>query len=310
MTKNNYYTKESPKTEDIIVVRLTNITDNGIYGECITYPEYKVFLVMTEVSKRKQKVNVAKMFSPEKKYAVVVTNINTEMKIIDISYSKVHDSDQKGVIERHYYYEKIYNLGQDLIKMYTKLAKETGTYSETEINDMFKNIVQMQLDNLENENLLLNNQEKLENVKDKYLTYLEDPKAFFEKYEINPERKSFINELINEFVHNINKRVKISDVIISCDITLCVLTESAVNIIKKILTDNIDNKNIKIEHISSPKYRITVTEKRINQAKTTLDKCCLIIKENINLSEKITLEVPEKYTIIKDKEYSLSNYNA
>lgn len=317
LSNRNYFTALTPKCEEVVVVKLSNITDNGIYGTCITYPDYEVFLMLTEITKKKYKVNVVKMFSPDKKYAVVVINVNDDKKIIDVSYSKVHETDQKGVLERQSFYEKIYNLGIDVVKTYKKMTTD-GTYkfNQEEMDMIFKYVVQIPLNNLENDP----DKTSIEKVKDKFLTYLEEPNSLFEILNIEYVSKleqnsqSFFEILQKNFIENLNKRVKISDVVISCDFTLCVIESGAVDVIKQILNIDIqDFKKIKIEHISSPKYRITVTEKRLNEARATLDKTCSIIKDNANKFGKInitiTLDIPEKYTVMKDKEWTISNYN-
>lgn len=319
LNKKNYYTKASPKCEEIVIVKLTEITENGIYGECVNYPQYKVFLLLTEISKKKYKQNIYKMFSPDKKYAVRVININDDMKIMDVSYSKIHESDQKNALEKHAYSERIYNLGQDIIKIYAKIASENNNYSEDVLTELFKYTVQIPLEQLEQ--LQNDSQDSnlniLEKYKDKYLTCLEDPITFFDKFneeclrDIDEEKKIFYDIVISEYVKNINKRVKISDVIVTCDISLCVISESAVDVIKDILSIDPNISNIKIEHIASPKYRITCTDKRLNLAKISLDKICSIIKTNAEKysNQGLSLDINQNYNTIRDKEYSLLNYS-
>jgi translation initiation factor 2 alpha subunit (eIF-2alpha) len=293
-------------------VKLNNITENGIYGECIDYPEYNIFLPPTEINRRK--VNLQKFFSPDKKYAMVVLSINVESKLMDVSYTKINEKDREIAIKKFENYERIYNLGKEIIQLFM----DNSDITINDYNNIFNEIIHKNIEQIESTfdtDTVGNNIEK---INDTYISFLENPELLFvclkeSLYYINldQQQKDLIDDLIVKYITNLRKRLYISDVIVACDINLVVLVSDAVTQIKNILTENLDigdDENIvSIEYVSSPKYRIVITSKRKTNGLLLLDKISDILEEN---SQKYhgNLTNLRKYNVVKEKQYSLSSY--
>lgn len=292
--KYNFYTAEYPAENDVIIVNLTNLSEKGIYGKCLDYPNLQVFMPETEVAKRK--VNITKFFSPAKTYAVVVLNVNEETNIVDISYRKINESDRETALQRFEQYEKLYNLGLEILHIY----KINYDFNQELANALFKHVIQSRLDAYRG--TTETGPVSLEEVKNAHEDFLENPKSLFKNFESN------ISKLIKNFTESVEARLHVTDLIMSCDFSLLVVSSStelsSVERLRKILTENLPKNTV--EYVSSPKYRFNVTAKTKTDAIKQLNAIADIIEEN-NRKYNGNLSNTKNYVVTKNKYYTLSN---
>lgn len=313
----NFYTKEYPEENDIIIVKLTDIQESGVYGQCIDYPKLQIFLVSTEITKRK--VHLTKFFSPDKLYPMVVLGVNTSSDghgSVDVSYKKINEADRTKSLDLFDHYSKIYDLGLEIMDFYDIVYKNNyfdGIDNSSDIvigkDELFKLIIQDRLD------VFKSSEMKAEAIKEYYLNLLENPREIFDSVRLTEKyNNKELDILIEKYTEDIMKRLHISDIVACCDFSLIVVTKDAVNNIKHILTTNFNTENTEngieseVCYIASPKYRLQVKAKTKAQAIDKLEQMSQILENN---SKEFggTLNNPKKFVIIKDKQYSLSKLN-
>jgi translation initiation factor 2 alpha subunit (eIF-2alpha) len=307
----NYYTKEYPDENDIILVKLTDIQENGVYGKCIDYPKLEIFLVTTEITKRK--VHLTKFFSPDKIYPMVVLNVNKNCDSIDVSYKKINEAQRLKTVELFECYNKIYDLGREIMDFYDMVCDDINLESIISKKELFKLIVQERLDKFKTS--LLGSEEKnlVESIKEYHLEFLENPETIFDPVKVI-HKNDTLDLFVVKYIEDIKKRLYISDIVACCDFTLIVLTSDAVTNIKKILSTNfnisVNNPDVVCDvfYIASPNYRLQVKAKNKSLAFNALTEMCKILEENSKQFNG-TLNNPNKFSIIKEKQYTLSNLN-
>ena len=134
------YDRIYPSEKDTVIVSLDEITENGIRGKCIDYPECSVFVPLTEVSRKR--VNLKKYLIREKKYSMYVLAVNRYNKIIDVSNTKISEKEKQEALCKFEEYDKIKNLGTEVVDMLIKIFNQKKYQSsETEIQEIFNAII-------------------------------------------------------------------------------------------------------------------------------------------------------------------------
>lgn len=295
--KYNYYSKTQPEKQEIIIVKLKQITETGVYGESINYPHYTIFLVGTEISRKKK--NLQNYLSPDILYPVFVLNVNEDLKIIDVSYMKINEEDKKKSLEIHKINELIYNLGYDYISFMDKNDKELNEKMFNDFTHKYTKRITLDL-LIEKKNIDMNLNE--------YYDFLINPNKFIDIIDYDK-----VNQDRNEnYLQDIKKRTTIIECVIECEFTLIALKNNGVEIIKKVLTDEIKFDNCVIEYVSSPKYKIVVTSQLNENEKDVINKLDMIIKtiETNNEKYKCLYENKKDYKKIRNKSYHLTYNNS
>lgn len=285
----NYYGKKYPEKQDVIVVKILKISDEkGLYAKSIEYPELSIYVLPTEISRRK--VNLKKMFSPDKYYSVVVLNVNRKNNQADVSYMKISEKERNERIERFQYYEKIHKIGSDITEFY---ASYMGKDEDKIIHDIYESVIWPIMDKLSENyhNMTINS------TKDYYTSILMNPETLFSN------NNKFSEEFIKNYSSEIRKKIKVSDMKISSEIKLVVMQSDAVGKLVRILTENIES-DVEIQYIASPRYKIVVTGTDKETAEKKMETVINTIKHNcIKYGGSFVGQDP--ILVQKDKTYNL-----
>lgn len=281
-----YYRKKYPEINDILIAKITNISksinNSGIYAESVEYPDLKLFIPLTEISRRK--INLNKFFSPEKLYPMSVLNIDIDKNYADISYNKISENEKSKYFEKFNIYQKIYKIGIEASEIYSQFFNINIDESSEYI---FDNIIWNIFDKCTG----------FDEIKtyELYTSLLENPYRLFDKFEQNKsdEMKSFCDE----YVGIISKKIKISNPILLTEITLICLENEAVNKLKSTLTTNI-NPKVQIKYIASPRYEIITSEDTILLSQEMINTTIETIKQNC---EKFGVKFIKQSDIIVQK---------
>ena len=276
-----YYKKLFPDIRDVIIAQISEEpSKNGVYANCIEYPDLNLLILPTEINKRK--VNLKKFFSPDKFYPVQVLNIDQNKKHADVSYSKINEIDRNNYLEKFYIQQKIYKIGCETSKIYANYyAKDI----DESMDIIFDTVIW---------DILISES----NIQEIYEKILEDPLLLFH------ENNQNLDEFKNKFLTDIKKKIKISDIVLSVEFNLICLESGAIDRIKNVLKISTDNK-INIKCISSPRYEIIVTENNKQEAEKLIHDTIKIIKDNCDkYCVKFTKQ--EDIHILRDKTYSFS----
>lgn len=302
-----YYRKTFPVAKDILVAKITGISDEGgIYADCVEYPDLKLFILPTEIAKRV--VNLHKMFSPDRLYPVLTLNVDINKKLADVSYSKINETDRANYLEKFSTFQKIYKLGLEASELYSSFfGIELDQATDFIFNRTLWNIFE----------LFIKNEDTPKSINEFYISLLENPSRLFntntkqdDKVPENlseKEVKQMDNERFDEykeyFIQNIKKRIKITDIVLSAEISLVCLQNGAVERIKNTLKSDIDPK-IQI-NISSPRYKIVATDSDKSSAEQLIKDTISLIQSNC---EKFGVKFIKQSEICiqKNKSYTFS----
>lgn len=270
-----YYKNELPKVNDVVFVRFSEFSENaGIYVDLIEYDNLQGLILLTEISKRT--TNPLKVITKHKIYPCVVLNI-TDKQSIDLSYKKLSEQDKITYETNFGFTQRFNNLVKTLIKLDSDREQE-----------IYENIMWPMFEKHMNKSEFLYNQ------------ILQNPSYLF-KY-----NKTLDDEFIKKIEEHLKQRITESNVKISKNFNLKVLSENAITKIKLILTENMTDPSIKITCISSPVYNIIVTSDSMDDAHTIMDKYTNVLLENAHKYRGI-ITMNDELKIIQDKIYTLHN---
>lgn len=282
-----YYRKLFPVAEDIITAKITGISDDdGIYADCVEYPDLKLFILPTEIKKRK--INLRKFFSPDKLYPVLTLSVDINKKLADVSYKKINENDRSNYLEKFYVLQKIYKFGLEVSKLYSSF---TGIELFQSIEFIFDKTIWNIFDEF------TEHDKNIEDINEFYMSLLEDPLKLFNE-------DNSLDEFKEYFIQNIKKRIKITDIVLSTEIKLICLQTGAIEKIKNTLKTDIDSA-VQIKCISSPRYELIVTNRDKSKAEELINNTIEIIKNNCGKFNVNFLE-QSNICVLKDKIYSFN----
>lgn len=275
-----YYTKEFPSSNDVVYIKIVNITkDNFVTAKLIEYDGVEGLLIPSEISKKY--VNIKKLFSPDKIYACLATNVDKDKKYADLSYKRITVEERLRYDNDYIFIEKIVNLGHTIKEILSVSTLEDG-YGEI----VFENIIRP---------IFSNNNSDYESV---YNSLLEFPKTIF-KYNTTMSETD-----IDKATSDISSKIIISEISLSKEFKLRVVTDKAIQKIKKILTENITT-DISIEYVSSSTFRIISTDKDKTCAENKINNCLKILEDNCKKYNSV-IEINKDTIVAKAKKVYLT----
>ena len=294
VTPIRFYSRDFPAVGDILVIKMTEISNGGVYGYSVEYPGLRVYILPTEISRRK--VNLKKLFSQDKFYPTRVLSVDVRKGLADVSYSKLTDRERADCLERFTTYQKIYRLGLDATNICTKV----GNIPPAEAMELvFRNGVWAILENLVADSRPGPDQIPIKSIVDRYTSLLENPANLF-----GTSCPEVPGPCITAYVESLKDRVKVSDVIISSEVTLLVLERDAVTRLRQILTTDLD-PHTKVEYVASPRYKVTVTDPERATAEKLLTATLSRLREN-SMKFGGTFVSSTDPLIQRDKTYTLT----
>jgi len=292
-----YYNKSCPNVNDIVFVKIKEFTTDGIYFNLVEYNNLEGYVLNTELGKSetvetngKDKKGKyihwfrEKYFREDCVYAMIVDKVSND--IISLSYQRLNHKDKNMLEEQYSYAERIYRLVEEFSVI-------TGDNFEYVLDYSMRNLFDPDANNMMD-------------FKDIHDSILADPLVLFGEL-LN--RCSDVQDtcVYNEFLKQLNLRIKRKNSRLSQEINLKVYCDNAITTIKSIFED------LDIEYVTAPKYKINinsfVTE---NECNDELQRILEIIQNRIttitndvefSLGEKefTTGDMTLKYLTKKDK---------
>lgn len=285
-----FYREQFPKNSDVVSVKLKEVTKEGnVYVELVEYENINGMILPNEISK--WYVNPSKIFKSGKTYPCIVLGVDEKKKHIDLSYKKLSDELKQKHEKNFMYMDKIYNLGCDMLETYQEHSHEVDLMSAKII--VFENTIWEIFNKTQAKEL------KYEHV---YHNLLEKPCELFLANKSLDE--NFVIMSLNDFT----QRIKSSDIVVSTEFMLTVISENAIDKIKKILSNDLNIEKVKIEAISSPRYKLTVSGTTLENATNVLNKCLGIITRNADANDG-DLTWDKNVVVVKDKTYTIVPIN-
>ena len=269
------YCEKCPKIDDVVVVRVTAISDSGVYVTLEEYSDMPGFILSTEINKYKIKLD--KIFKIDKTYSCVVVDIDTIKNTIDLSYKRIEKDDQKKYERKFVFIEKIYKLYSDLANL--KLCEyEDEDYLITNTFRQFCNRTTMTEDI---------------DVEKIYFDILDNPTSYFSDL-ITTEYPS----VIEKYLDYMKGKIKNTNADVYRDFDLTVMEPDAPKKLGDICS--IEDDKIKIIY-TCPKFRIYVNSETEQKADKILDETMELIKSRLSTYKHVfqysPTEILKKRTI-------------
>lgn len=286
-----FYSNKFPKVDDIVFVKFNKTTDQySVVVNLLEYDYIEGMIVNSEIHRKK--VNPEKLFN-NRIIPCQVINVNEEKEYVDLSYKRILEEDSKKYQLIYPFIEKIKNFGDEIVELYSMYLKDNEDKKKEE-----KIFDQTIWKIFEKNNVLTSNLEQL------YEKFISDPKALFEYVDTNCLPKDFINRCIS----NYNKRMRISDITVSNDFKLQILSTGGVEKLKNILLSTIPDhlmEKVKIECISSPKYKLIIVAKDQDEINKILSEIDSIIKNKIK-NDHVIYNMDTNTIVLKKKIYCMA----
>lgn len=237
-----FYSNKYPSKDEIVTVRLLEKTKDCLQVYIIEY-DIDAIIIYKEVARRLRKININKIFN--KPVECLVLDVDEEKGFVNLSYMRVLPEEREKKQQEFIHLERIHKIGYELKELYNKTMDDN-----IDEEDMYKETIWKIFDNHDSDYETL------------YELLIKEPKEIFK----------YSTELPNQFINNAitmyKKRLAFSKIVSSYDFMLTVFTENAIDNIKKILStiDNY-NKDIKVEYVASPKYKLIITGDNIEEIK-------------------------------------------
>ena len=285
-----FYSKKYPQVNDIVFVKYNRKTEQ--YCIIVDLVEYGIegMIISSEISNRK--VNISKIFG-NKILPCIVLNIDEEKGYIDLTYKRVLKEDNQKYLQIYPYLEKLIVLGNELCELYCIHNKINRSNEIEELictNTIWKLFSKYSLN-------------EYEQLYDKLIT---NPEHIF------ADSSELSIEFINKCIEFYKKRLNATDLVVANDMNLQILESNGLNKLKEILLNSIPEKyisKIKLECVSSPKYRFILNAKDDNEIKSILNSIDENIKTKLqNVSSIYKFE--SQYSILKNRSYSLAPFKS
>lgn len=147
-----YYKKKLPSIDDVVVAKVTNISEYGIEVNLIEYNNTTGFINCGEVS-RKKKINFNKLLTIGKDILVHVIQVDELKNMIDLSKRTISDEDIKQFTDTHKTHIQLYNLFKQLYMKINNIT-ELNKINQEDMHDFLsKTLFSIQTE-FENEYLI------------------------------------------------------------------------------------------------------------------------------------------------------------
>ncbi len=228
---------EYPQREDLVVVRVSQILDYGVFVELLEFGHVRGFVHISNVSSSWVK-NIRNFVKPNQVRVAKVLNVDLEKKQIDLSFAGVSSSREKQKINDF----KQYNREEKLIALFAK-----------QVNKKFDDVWQGVAEPLNAEyGSLMNALEKI--------ALGEDISGIVEKEWITP-----LKELVE-------KNIVVSQKVLKGKAKINSMSPNGLEIIKEILTVIETVKGCDVIYMGSGVYTVSCTSFTFKQADKLLTK--------------------------------------
>lgn len=237
-----------PSINDIVICKVTKITDFGVFVELLEYDNMEGFVHISQISSTWIK-NIHNHVKQNQIRAAKVLKVDEEKKHIDVSFSRVTESDEKRKISDY----RLFLRAQSLLNV---IAKEIGVSQEKIWEDVAEPII-------EKENSLY--------------------KGFLNILKHGGDYYSEIDKKYHKILFDIlDKNITVKDKSISGTIKIISTQVDGFENIKKILID-IEEKNsdVNVIYLGPGKYNLKVTSKDFKQTAKKFDEVILNISKSL-----------------------------
>lgn len=272
-----YYKKKFPSIDDVVIAKVTNISEYGIEVKLIEYNNITGFINCSEVS-RKKKVNFNKLLNIGKDILVHVIQVDEIKSMIDLSKRTISDEDIRQFTETHRLHIQLYNLFKQLYMKINDITEINKISQENLHNFMCMTLFEIQTE-FENTEIM----EKITN-KDTNNEIIES--INFESIDNNITSIEF-KKILDDFIDKKINRIKPE---LTETIKLMTYNAKGLEDIKYTMSfktfnefDELDKDfNIKINYISSSVYLIILEQKDFDLIGTnTINDAMTILKKQI-----------------------------
>jgi len=239
---------EYPSINDVIICKVTKITDFGVFVEMLEFENIEGFIHISQISSTWIK-NIHNHVKQNQIRAAKVLKVDEEKKHIDLSFSRITPADEKRKISDY----RLFLRSQSLLSV---IAKEIDVSQDKIWEDVADPII-------EKENSL-------------YKGFLNILKHGGDYY---PEIDKKYHKLLFEIL---NKNITIKDKNIIGIMKIVSTKSEGFEKIKKVLVQiQDDNKDSRILYLGPGKYELKVTSKEFKQSAKKFDEISLEISKNL-----------------------------
>lgn len=277
MTTKYIYNKKFPDIDEIVLTKVTNISEYGVNVLLTEYGNIEGFMNCTEVS-RKKRVNLNSLLVIGKEIPLNVIRVDKEKKLIDLSKRTISEEDIKLFDERHILYVKLYKLFT-LLFMKCKNIADYAIIDNEELYNFLGNTLWKIQQDFNNNNELIITKILNKSTNQKILDYID-----FKLIEI---KKSVFIDILNHYIDTKVNRVKPE---LTEPIKLTTLHIDGLEHIKYVLdyknfsfySDISNDFNIEILSMASSIYNINIKQKEFSLTQNkSINQVFEIIKEEI-----------------------------
>lgn len=201
-----FYRKKMPDIDEIVISRVTKISEHGIDVTLCEYNSVPGFINCGEIS-RKKKVNLNKLLVVGKIILLNVIRVDEEKNFIDLSKRTISEEDIKFFGERHKLHIKLYQLFTFIFMKYDDVMRPADIDKEELYKFMSATLWFIQ-DNYDNEHIIKNFLDK--NTNSDLIDKIDFSSIDVTKEKFTQIINSYIDDKINRIKPEISETIKLT----------------------------------------------------------------------------------------------------
>lgn len=223
MQQHRFYKNEFPEVDEIVMIKVKEITDIGVYVSLIEYGSLEGMILLSELSKRRIR-SIRKLVREGLIFPVMVLRVDEERGHVDLSRKRLTDDDIKLGKSKY----------GDALAI-NSIMKQVSRLSNMDIGYLYEIIVWVL-------------SEKYENVYNIFRSSINETNDILDKdIQISSELKIILMEVLIQKIKHSNNKIR-SDIEIKC------FGYDGIDVIREAILIGMETPGLTISLIASPKY--------------------------------------------------------
>lgn len=128
-----FYPQEAPQQGDTVIVKVTKVTDDGVYGKLLEYPNYQGLILLSEMSRRRIR-SITQLTRVGKLEVCAILRVDTSTKLVDLSKKQVGIKDSELATEKYHKTKQVLSF---LLQIAQEVNVPVHTLVETIVYPLF-----------------------------------------------------------------------------------------------------------------------------------------------------------------------------
>jgi translation initiation factor 2 subunit 1 len=244
-----FYAQEAPAQGDVVIVKVTKVTEVGVYAKLLEYPGFQGLILLSEMSKRRIR-SMAQLTRVGKLESCVVVRVDVNTKQVDISKRQVTLKDSEKAMER-------FHKTKQVLALLLQISNEVRTPVERLVETLAYPLLKDQQHPLDVFEMISRGKE-------------------FREFYSNEEYTSIDSNIIIKLAELIKKKLLIKPHYIRADVNCMYSGAEGIEMLKAAF--RVVESAVKVRYMSAPKYIFETMNTDIEEGTCTINESIAAVK--------------------------------